>query len=79
MRVTLRQRPHSARPEGRPRSTLSLRWRENGAFGAIQPSVSNIVKQSHETEVHVQLLMAMKQGRTRIIRYKVHFGLLIAS
>jgi hypothetical protein len=31
----------------------------------------NVFKKSHETEIHVEILMAMKQGEPRIIRDKI--------
>ena len=38
-----------------------------------------VVEQRHETEVHVKLLMAVKESQARIIGDKINFQLLIAS
>jgi hypothetical protein len=31
----------------------------------------NVFKESHETEIHVEILMAMKQGEPRVVGYKI--------
>jgi hypothetical protein len=38
-----------------------------------------IVKERHETVVHVQLLVAVKKGQPRIISNEVHLGFLVAA
>jgi hypothetical protein len=47
----------------------------------LRPSTSprsNVVEQSHKTEVHMQLLMTVKQSHTRIVGHEVHFCFLVA-
>src|SRR5207249_8157268 len=39
----------------------------------------HIVEQAHESEIHVQLLMTMKQCQPRIVRHKIHFHFLISA
>ena len=36
-------------------------------MGLVNTSKSNVIKQRHETKIHVQLLMTMEQGTARII------------
>src|ERR1700674_498456 len=43
------------------------------------PTSSDIVEQSHEPKVHVNLLMAVKQGQARIVGDEIDFRFLIAS
>src|SRR5215469_2404041 len=40
---------------------------------------SHVVEQGHKPEVHVQLLMAVKQSHAWIVGYKVHLGFLVAA
>ena len=40
---------------------------------------SNVAKKGHEAEVHVQLLMAMEKGQTRIVRDERYLRFLIAA
>jgi hypothetical protein len=40
---------------------------------------SEIVEQGHETKIHVQLLMAMKEGESGVVRHKVDFHFLVAA
>src|SRR5579885_2012223 len=40
---------------------------------------SNVVEKSHESEIHVQLLMAMEERKAGIIRYEIHRNFLISS
>lgn len=40
---------------------------------------SDVVKERHETEIHVELLMAVKERETRVVGREIDFGLLIAA
>ncbi len=40
---------------------------------------SHVVEQSHESEIHVQLLMAVKKGETGVIGDEINFRFLIAA
>jgi hypothetical protein len=42
-------------------------------------AISRVVEQRHETEVHVQLLMAMEESKAGIVSYEIDFMLLIAT
>src|SRR5215469_3544002 len=45
---------------------------------AVSPR-SHVVEQGHKPEVHVQLLMAVKQGPAWIVGHKVHLGFLVTA
>src|SRR3979490_2402562 len=38
-----------------------------------------VIEKRHESEVHMQLLMTVKQGPTGIVGHKIHFDLLVAA
>jgi len=40
---------------------------------------SHVIEQGHEAKVHVQLLMAVEQRKSGIIRRKIHFDFLISA
>ena len=42
-------------------------------------SFSHVIEQRHESEIHVQLLMAMKQCQTRIVSDEIDLDLLVAA
>src|ERR1700761_9679544 len=46
--------------------------------GVVRPEL-DVIEQCHEAEVHVQLLVAMEQGQTGIVRHKVNFHLLVTA
>src|SRR5215472_9164348 len=46
---------------------------------AAERLISRVIKQRHETKVHVQLLMAMEESKARIVSYEIDFMLLIAT
>ena len=50
----------------------------DGAEPNSSTSSSHIPKQRHESEVHVQLLVAVEESQPGIIRHKIHFHLLIS-
>lgn len=52
---------------------MSRRWEDEYQFG------SYVVEQGYETEVHVELLMTMKQSQLWIVGDKIHFSLLITA
>jgi hypothetical protein len=43
------------------------------------PSRSHVIEQRHEPEIHVQLLVAMKQRQSGIVRREVDLNFLIAA
>jgi hypothetical protein len=43
------------------------------------PITLHIIKQRHKSKIHVQLLVTVKQGQARIIRYEIHFRRLVAA
>src|ERR1700733_3027112 len=48
-------------------------------LSASYPPRSNVVKERHESEIHMELLVAMKQRHAGIVGDKIHFRLLIAA
>jgi len=42
-------------------------------------AVLNVIKQGHEAEVHVELLVAVEEGEAGIIGDEIYCGLLIAA
>jgi hypothetical protein len=44
--------------------------------GTSSPERSRISKERHKSKIHVQLLMAMKQGQSGVIRDEIKFCLL---
>ncbi len=61
--------------EGRIReNTLS---KPNGIRGVF--SHSDVVEQRHKPEIHMELLMTVKQGQTRIVGYEVDLSFLVTS
>lgn len=55
---------------------------ENGNLRVCQMALCSrlrVVEQSHESKIHVKLLMTMEQCESRIIRHKIEVCLLIAS
>src|SRR5258708_7766559 len=46
---------------------------------AEQPGLLGVIEQRHETEVHMQLLMAVEQGPSGIVGDKVDFRFLVSA
>ena len=42
-------------------------------------STLEVIKQGHESEIHMQLLMTVEQRQAGVIRRKIYFDLLIAA
>ena len=45
-------------------------------IGRSGPWTSDVVKQRHESKIHVELLVAVEQGSTRVVRHKIKLQLL---
>ena len=43
-------------------------------FNFSLEQASDILKESHETEIHVEVLVAVKQGEPRVVGYKIHIN-----
>jgi len=43
----------------------------------VQAARPDILHQHHESFIHVILLVAMKQGKTRVVRYEIDFDALL--
>jgi len=45
----------------------------------LQLELDSVIEQGHETEIHVQLLMAVKQGEAGIIGNEVDLDFLVSA
>ena len=69
----------TAVPPSRTRSEELRPQRTQAEYDEREAALHGIIEQGHETEIHVQLLMAVKRGEAGIIGNEVNLDFLVSA